>query len=283
MPPPGIRSPNRAKKRKVSRPHKLKPKVPSEVGEVGDVGDEGEIGADNTSQLPVPATSFHLNQLPTELQHMIWSEVLKRPSCHHFKLRKGDDGSNPNHWVIHLSEKRPMYDPSTYRHWKELHKLKNVSFGTAFRRCTTQIQPITLRSSKPPLYRATAAIDVPTDLIILDFDRGSTSTPFTWFEHATLGPFGTMNIRTVRSRLQHFRKVAIHWNDKQAPAAHGGPFQCYCAPGPAAFCSQLKACPLELACFLDCFQNLEEFYLVVDVRLKKQRVFAADYKGVSTY
>lgn len=272
MPPPGMRSPTSAKQRNNAHRAKLKPKTANKASGMSE---------DNKALLPVPATSFPINRLPTELQHMIWFYVLKGPSCHHFKVVKREGNADPNEWVVFISEKRSRDDASAYRRWKELHKIRSLSFETAFRRYTAQIQRIPLLSTAPPKYKATAAIDAPNDLVIFDFGRGSTSPLFAWFEHFGYGPQGAMKINIIRSRLQHFRKVAIRWSDKHADAANGGPFMCYCAPGAeAAFCSEMKACPLELACFLDCFPNLEEFYIVPEVRLKAEKVFASNYKGM---
>ncbi|KAF3763319.1 hypothetical protein M406DRAFT_331847 [Cryphonectria parasitica EP155] len=244
-------------------------------------GDNKYSESNKKIQQPVPATSFPLNRVPAEIQTMIWSEVIKMPACHTFKIVKDDQvsaGSAANPWALRIMAKEPRHDPSAYRLWKKLHQLHNISFEAAFRFLATNIQPLALHlpGSRQPTYAPRAAIDSSNDLVIFDFERGSRQTLFSWFEHT--GVRSTMNIRLIRSRFRHFTRVALHYRDSHVNADLPGPFQCYCQPPVPMRCHRYKACPLELACFLDCFRNLKEFYLIVQPRRQEEIRFAAEYK-----
>lgn len=226
----------------------------------------------------VPATSFPLNKVPTEIQQLIWGQIIKTPACHTFKLARVDDPAHPLQWSVEMSAQNSNFDPSSYRQWKELHKMGNISYETAFRRFTEKIKPIPLKSnSRSPTQAVKAAIDSPNDLVICEFNRSESALPFSWFEHVGSN---TMEIRPIRKRFRHITKVAVHYKHSHAFALDGGPFQCYCAPPVPLGCGSLRLCPYELACFLDCFKNLKEFYIIVEPRWKSDKDFAAEYKGM---
>lgn len=230
-------------------------------------------------ELSLPFTHF-----PAEIQQMIWGEVIKGPSCHHFRIHKGVD-ADCDRWIIHILEKATQYDTSAYRQWKTLFQVRDRAFLAAFSHYTSrsQIQPIAVRmpANKRHVYTASAAIDIPKDLVILDFERGIQHPGFTWFEHMSPYPRSPMDFTCIQKRLVHFRKVAIHYKHHFKNACKNGPFSCYCPSiGTGIFnCSHYKACPRELACFLDCFTNLEAFYFVVEPRTKAHHRFTADFKS----
>lgn len=268
MPPPGSIpfKPPKCEDNTVTKP---KPKTASKAKKI-----------DEAQQLP-PVLSIPFTSFPAEIQQMIWGEAINGPSCHHFKLRKAKDASSPRRWVVHIHEKTKLHDASAYRQWKKLFQVRDRAFIAAFRYYNpdSQIQPIALhKSNRVPACRLSAAINVPKDLVILDFDRGSSQKSFTWFEHMDPYPRSAMGMRYIQMRLQHFRKVAIHYKHHHANASLDGPFACYCPPG-APGCFSFKACPHELACFLDCFKNLEAFYFVLERQLKAHHDFAAEFKS----
>ncbi|KAI3399136.1 hypothetical protein diail_7715 [Diaporthe ilicicola] len=154
-------------------------------------------------------------------------------------------------------------------------KLANSSFQTGFRSAMVQFQPIVLKS--PSFYEKAAAIDVATDLVIIELERGETAPASAWFDHSTR----RMQINTIRHRMRHFRRVAVHYKKSHTGAGERGPFQCYCPAGPAGAqweCHEYKACPLEQACFLDCFPNLEEFYYVAEVSHKQEMAWCVAFR-----
>lgn len=245
---------------------------------------EGVKKADE-NPLPTPAPSLPFTCFPAEIQQGIWIEAIKGPSCHHFNLRKAGGASPQDRWVVHVHEKPKNNDASAYRHWKSLFQVRDRAFLAAFHyhNSKSNIQPITLRRTikKRPTYMTSAAIDVSEDLVILYLDHGPKKpATFTWFEHMDPHRRNTMDIRYIQMRLEPFRKVAIHYKDGFPNACRKGPFSCYC-PDTALNCGQYKACPRELACFLDCFKNLEAFYFVVELKTKAQQTFAAHIKSKS--
>lgn len=228
-----------------------------------------------------------LSRFPAEIQQKVWVEAMQKPACHTFKVLQSKDDDGSGRWTVHLRSLPERSDPSAYRRWKSLlhckakdntlHKdkieLKNIGFQTGFRLAMVNFQRILLKTLQG--YQLAAAIDVETDLVILEFERGKTAPQFTWFEHSTTH----MGLNIVRHRMRHFKRVAIHYKAGHASADKHGPFQCYCPPPIPLNCHKYKICCSELACFLDCFENLEEFYFVVEIKGKKNRKWAAAYKS----
>ncbi|KAL1866851.1 hypothetical protein Daus18300_006554 [Diaporthe australafricana] len=151
-------------------------------------------------------------------------------------------------------------------------KLANGTFQAGFRRAMVQFQTICVKN--PGFYQKAAAIDVATDLVIIEHERGETAPASGWFEHST----PRMHLHSIRQRMSHFRRVAVHYKKSHTYASERGPFQCYCPAAAQLQCYQYKACPVEQACFLDCFENLEEFYYVVEVSGKREMPWYAAYR-----
>lgn len=148
-------------------------------------------------------------------------------------------------------------------------KLANQSFQAGFRRSMINLEVVHLKN-KAGSWRG-AAFDAATDLVILEFDRGETAPPNAWFERA--------EIERVRAKLKPFKRVAVHYKKSHANAKRRGPFQCWCPASSILHCNLFKACPVEQACFLDCFTELEAFYYVVDVTGKDEPAWLDEYKG----
>lgn len=240
----------------------------------------------NTTSSPVPERSFpDFTKLPAEIQQMIWAEHIKRLSCHHFKLSRlpfFDTSTARGQWMVELSENLRNNDPSTYRQWRSFLEVGDYGLIETIRRMTThmQIHRITLQRGGRVLdHNPRAYFDAPIDLVVLDFQRGLDNDAFTWFEHSMPNWLSTMNIQGIQRRLQYFRKVAINYKARHIKSTAGGPFQCFCSTRDMQ-CYKFRACPLELACFLDCFQSLEEFYFIVENHKKIQDTdFTVQYKS----
>lgn len=153
-------------------------------------------------------------------------------------------------------------------------KLANASFQAGFRRSMLQLVKIT--ASEEDDNPAGVVIDAGTDLVILDFNRGENALPNSWFEHTGLGDLA---IHDIRMQTRDLKRVAVHYKKTHANANKRGPFQCWCANPATLECNRFKACPLEQACFLDCFANLEEFYYVVEIQGKKAAAWFHEYRG----
>ncbi|KUI65892.1 hypothetical protein VM1G_02374 [Cytospora mali] len=240
------------------------------------------------SKTPSQPKEFLFSKFPPEIQYKIWAEALEKPACHTFKIHRS---RSPGSWDIHVHAIPQRYDTSAYRRWQSLlhggpnnnkfgkdakikdnDKLKNLSFQIGFRHAMVDFQRILLKISGD--YQWAAAINAGTDLVIIEFERGQTAPTFSWFEHSTRN----MDLAIIRHRMRNFKRVAIHYKSKHAPANKHGPFQCYCAPPMPLGCHKYKACCFELACFLDCFKNLKEFYFVVQAGDETEKAWAASYK-----
>lgn len=229
-------------------------------------------------QPPDPQSSkprLNLDGLPTEILHMIWGELISTPACHTFKIKMGNHPKEGTKWAVHLWPKEGS-DTSAYLQWKQLLGLNNFGFQMAFRRFVKHVQPIELRLLVDnKLCTATAAIDEARDLVILEMDRGK-SLP--WFEHNNSHIY-SMNAQLIQERMRHLRVVAIHYKFGQPDCTSEGAFLCLCH-GANQPHGDYSACPLTLACFLDLFQNLEQFYFVVDAKLVWHKKFATQYHGM---
>lgn len=229
-------------------------------------------------QPPGPQSSMprlNMGDLPTEILQMICGELISTPACHTFKVKMGNHPKEGTKWAVHLWAKEGS-DTSAYLRWKQLLRINNMGFQMAFRRFVKHVQPVELRLlGQDKLCRATAAIDETQDLVILEMDRGK-SLP--WFEHNTSHNY-SMDGQLIQERMRHFRRVAIHYKFGQQDRASEGAFLCLCH-GANQPHDDYKACPLTLACFLDLFQNLEQFYFVVDAKLVWHKKFVTHYHGM---
>lgn len=169
-------------------------------------------------------------------------------------------------------EKQNLRDPDKYiarRSQEAYSKLANLSFQAGFRKSMINLQAVDLRNKRGD-WRG-AAVDIATDLVIFEFERGETARPNSWFERA--------GIERVRDKLKPFKRVAVHYKKAHVKADSRGPFQCWCPAGTGFKCKYFKACPMEQACFLDCFTELEAFYYVVDATSKLESNWFDAYRG----
>lgn len=225
----------------------------------------------------VPAKTFPIGRLPAELQHMIWGFVFKRPACHTFRLHKR---SSPQLlpilltiWDVVVKPQCRNRDYSTWNLWKRLHSLKNISFEKAFRHYTTDLRPIELQVS-PDLVRPAAAMDVATDLIIFELTRSPGEIDgFNWYEHADL-----LALDLVRQKFRNIKRVAIHYRAAGKSCLSPCAFWCTCQTPRILSCEEFTSCPFEVACFLDCFPDLEEFYVIVEPKKVAEQAFAVKYR-----
>lgn len=237
-------------------------------------------GHNATSLPPGPHSSMpHLNMdgMPTEVLQMIWGEVINAPACHTFRIKAVNHPKVRTKWAVELWVKDGP-DTSAYQRWKELLLgLKNIGFHMAFRHFVKHVQPIDLKlfNERHKVCSTTAAIDEAHDLVILEMDRGQA---LPWFQHAD-SYSSSMDGELVRERMRHFRRVAIHYKSGQLGFAGGAAFLCLCERTIQPH-GDYNACPLTLACFLDLFQSLEQFYFVVDAKLVWHKKFASQYRGM---
>lgn len=179
--------------------------------------------------------------------------------------------------VKHNLEKANLDDsdkPSIQKSTEAFSKLANVSFQAGFRRSMVDLQPLVVHTATGN-WKA-AAIDIATDLIILEFDRGETACVYSWFEHHDNG---RMDMDCIRRKTRQLKRVAVHYKRSHPYCGNHSPFQCYCRTGSTLDCKRYKFCPMEQACFLDCFPNIEEFYYVVEVTKKKELAWCDQYRG----
>lgn len=192
------------------------------------------------------------------------------------EYRKRDPDALGRLLIEEMHPKRPD-KPMVLKSQEAVSKLANVSFQAGFRRAMIDFQLINVWTPHGGGWREAAAIDVATDLTILDFERGVNAPALHWFEHST----GRLQIDNVRNNCRQLKRVAVHYKKTHKNATCRGPFQCYCS-GPLGSdlnCHWYKACPVEQACFLDCFPELKEFYYVVEVTKTKELTWKRKYRG----
>lgn len=224
----------------------------------------------------VPEKVFPIGKLPAELQHMIWGFVFERPACHTFKLLKRSPPTLLGFWDVAVKPYSRNLDNSTWKLWKSLHSLKNISFETAFRRYTTDLRPIELELDKG-IVRPAAAMDVATDLVIFELARTpGEADGFNWYEHADI-----LALDGVRQKFRSIKRVAIHYRNNRKSCLNLCAFCCTCQAPRVLSCEKFSLCPFEVACFLDCFPDLEEFYVIVEpskAKKTREKAFAAKYR-----
>lgn len=164
--------------------------------------------------------------------------------------------------------------PSIQKSKEAWSKLANASFQAGFRWSMVDLQTIFAHTATGN--RIAAAIDVATDLVILEFERGETADGSAWFEHHDNG---RMDMDDIRHKTRHLKRVAVHYKKSHPDCGSRSPFQCWCLAGSPLNCETYKFCPVEQACFLDCFANIEEFYYVMEVTKKKELAWCDQYRG----
>ncbi|POS74555.1 hypothetical protein DHEL01_v207047 [Diaporthe helianthi] len=194
-------------------------------------------------------------------------------------LRRKLEGADVEKFNIEKANKSDASMSMVDKSHEAFSKLANASFQAGFRKSMIQFEGIQLtvphgRPDEPYV----AAIDVATDLVILEFNRGETARAYAWFDKAGVGALDILNIRR---RLSQLKRVAVHYKKSHADASKPGPFQCWCSVADRGRmeCDRLKACPVEQAYFLDCLPNLEEFYYVVEVTKVDERRWLEKYRG----
>lgn len=224
---------------------------------------------------------LNMNDMPAEVLELIWGEVINTPACHTFKMKSMEPPEHPKKvtkWAIDLWAKDGS-DPSAYLLWKKLLKdIRNIAFQMAFRRFVKHIQPIALTGVTNRFNPCTkmAAIDEAQDLVILETQRGQL---LPWIQHINTRSTA-VNRELIQERFRHFRRVAIHYKFGRLDWTGGAAFACSCEDA-ARRHGDYNACPLTLACFLDMFQNLEQFFFVVETKLVWHKKFATEYRGIS--
>ncbi|KAK7696800.1 hypothetical protein SLS64_014202 [Diaporthe eres] len=164
--------------------------------------------------------------------------------------------------------------PSIQKSKEAWSKLANASFQAGFRWSMVDLQTIFAHTATGD--RIAAAIDAATDLVILEFERGETADPSAWFEHHD---DGRMVMDDIRHKTRHLKRVAVHYKKSHPDCNRRSPFQCWCPGVSLLNCETYKFCPVEQACFLDCFANIEEFYYVMEVTKKKELDWCDQYRG----
>lgn len=218
---------------------------------------------DTNEDQAVVATTFPLNNLPTEAQTMVWVEVLDLPACHTFVLavesrfpcghgccpnddshkddNNGDDndGDSSNYddsedddiqWRFRVGPKRTQNDNSSYRQWKKLFALKNTGFQKAWDLVAGDVKSMTLERFMNCRHIeqgrwAQAALNPTNDLVIFEFEGIGSDKPF-WWEDFLRDEDLNQDFQLLSDKLRGITKMAIHWRRTQEPADKGGPFMC---------------------------------------------------------
>lgn len=232
--------------------------------------------------------------MPNEIQDMIWGEANDSQAAHTFKIIKTDAqrfGDLYTHqpgvrWALEFvqlpwTRSRPT-DPSAYRFWNSCLKVKtkNPTFQSHFHRTRLAKLKIIHSVHTASMKGRTRVAFVPqTDLIIIDFDRTGKHRKWHFWQHGRSS--ANVDRALIHGHLRDMRKVAIHYKSSHENSQHiSNPLQCLCSPGRNRdFCRPYKICAAETACFMDCFPDLEEFYLIIDLgKAKRFTTFAKDYK-----
>lgn len=222
----------------------------------------------------VPTTEFKLFPLlPREIQTIVWVEYMNKPSVHIFKIAKQLTGDG--RWSIKLHPYPRGRDESYYRWWKQLiHVGHGISEG--IRRALFPFGSI-------PMPRTGAVIKSQTDLVILDLNRAPAAIPIEWRQHNKKANSLPMDMAEIRNTFQGIRNLGIYFMRIYGLAKlPNNPFRCRCPrtiAEPFGPHGELYMCPVSLAAFLDCFRNLDTFYLV----LKTSSQSFPDRQDLRTY
>ncbi|PSR85665.1 hypothetical protein BD289DRAFT_474172 [Coniella lustricola] len=259
--------------------------------------------AEKTNQAVV-ATTFPLPDMPSEIQTLIWTEVLSLPACHTFVLALQENNSKacfeyadpPNNgWHFRLGPKNPRHDTSSYLEWKKLFKLKHMGFHTTFRLEAGGVEPINLelpiRSSRSQGDRQVQAALIPaTDLVIFDFEGINKCKPFWWHNLVRNEEFRPA-FHSLGAKFWQITKVAIQYKGTQdellrpshGPATQEGAFECPCGQSSPMHCYYDKYCGCEIAAFLALFPNIKEFYFVVHPVRQQEKKYARAYRKLISH
>ncbi|KAK1753000.1 hypothetical protein QBC47DRAFT_431267 [Echria macrotheca] len=218
---------------------------------------------------------FPILALPMETQIMIWKEALRKPNIHFVNVKRKEDpqsripGDGPGErdiefWRVSLHPVPKGNDHSGFRRMAELATICPAA-ATAIKLATSEKS----RLSFPHL--KWSGIDLQTDLTCFQFMTPTRPPmphdPVQSFGHWSPSNYWFDAFRLQRDRsaelLRGIRRVAVQWSEKLPRcelARYDLVFHCIWCRGSH---SNWRFCPLELAGFLDLFDQLEEFYIIV--------------------
>jgi len=204
-------------------------------------------------------------KLPVELQGMIAVEALRRPGINYITVIR--DASRSRRWFARLQALPKKFDTSSFRLFDKLtRELDLPVMQKAIIAATKDQEHIVINEGTKTREKALVfAMDMDTELVLLDFARGKSSgrIPFRWYEYDDQT---RARLSTLKSTFRPFRKVAVEYRNSWKSCVGwkvSTPFQCWCPQPERDDHQSFKLCPRELANMLCCFENLEEFFLVI--------------------
>lgn len=214
-----------------------------------------------------PVTTFYLQRLPPELQLAIFDAALIKPSIHFFKAGFKWNATSTQ-WHIKYDQFRKAVDKSGYRYQEKLARV-----------CPTAERAVNNSHTVPaliPFRRHPGRVDGAVDLLILKgfalYNRGGKDhLGFLPTRPGLPAPQPNMaNYTALRRDFKDFRNIglAVTRDILRGPGT-GNPFRCRRAPVctiPGTGHGEFGMCPREIAGFIDCCPNIEEFCLVYSSR-----------------
>lgn len=201
--------------------------------------------------------------LPVEIKIMILAEEIKEHSLHYFKVQKCEDEDRC--WRIELRHLPQRQDASSYRRWNELALVDRDSSETVSLALGPAVSALKLWTNRKLRSRRRLRVRLrsQTDLVVLDFERGTEAPGYTWDGHTPMLHNRPMRILTIRENFEPIQLLGLPYMQRFEDCSHiRNPF--CCRPfmhGPLH--ANLKLCPMKVAHFLDCFPNLDAVYFII--------------------
>lgn len=195
-----------------------------------------------------------IKRLPVEIQHKIFTEALCKPHVH-FMVAKPRRVPGTYSWVLAYTkadESPAKRGRSGYRLVDEIRTVSLLA-ARAARLGTTE-------KARLPFPVATANFDAATDIVCFEFEgKPDNWRNYVWARESQFLPI-TFDRETTAAQLGAIKKVAITFNQGvNRVNRHPEPFFRCVNHGN----DNCQPCPDELVGFLDCFPNLEAFYIII--------------------
>ena len=231
----------------------------------------------------MPGAVQGFNKMPAELQGMVAIEALRRPGVNWVRVARDTDSGR---WLARLQPLPANRDDSSFRLFGRL--TRDVGSGVIRRAILAASKDnqtdvkLQVRQTDRQKKGIRFSMDMDTELVFLDFGRGQggPEAHFRWYEASDPS---RANIQRLGNVFSPFKKAAVEYRNSWTSCVGwkaSTPFQCWCADPHRTYHKKFKLCPQEVFNMLECFQNLEDFYVVVTKPAQNGRKKPEGYWGM---
>ncbi|KAK0729494.1 hypothetical protein B0H67DRAFT_650683 [Lasiosphaeris hirsuta] len=245
--------------------HKVLPSYAwSRCSEDGDSADFEAYGTGNSS-LRKPEVSavqriqepFPILKLPFELQCKIWTEAIRKPNIHFIRAKKVINDTT-NTWGLEILPVPKSTDTSGFR--------QQVELATICPSAKEAVYMANAEKQKLPFKLLKGIGDAATDVVAIKFESPKNVKKLLSVPRETWAPGWqvlnpALDADQVASVFAGIRRAAVKYSGPPSPDTMNSLF---CRRYHFGCPEKFRACPDEVAGFVDCLPNVEILYFILD-------------------